>query len=245
MPSICLVLPLYNEIRTIPRTFGLVQEYGAKHPEITFRFVDDGSIDGTAEFLESVLAPERFPQIQLIRSPRNGGKGRAVQLGFSQSEEDYLIFSDGDLAYSLDHIPLMIEKLVDYPVVIGSRELKPYRARNSSLRRQVLGRAFNALTRAITGLPYRDTQAGLKGFQKLAARKIFACHQIQGFGFDVELLYLAHKFNYRVAEIYAQVNAEHSYKIGKLKLLRDSCKMFVDLLCIRWHDCLGHYESKS
>jgi glycosyltransferase involved in cell wall biosynthesis len=245
MPTTCVVLPVYNEIRIIRRTVERVFEYVDRDPETSFYFVDDGSNDGTAEYLRSSLEPGNHPQVHLLHYEPNRGKGYAIQLGFQQSAADYLVFTDGDLAYSLDHLGLIREKLVDHEVVIGSRELKPYLPRNSSLRRQILGRAFNRLARILAGLPYRDTQAGLKGFQREAARRIFAQKRIMGFGFDVELLFLAHKYKYRVAEIYAQVDTEHSYKNSKLKLLRDSLNMFADLLRIRRHDWRGDYDAAT
>jgi dolichyl-phosphate beta-glucosyltransferase len=243
MSSIRVVLPVYNELRAVPRTWAAVAHYARENEETSFCFVDDGSTDGTAEWLEAAIQRESNPRLQLIANKINRGKGHAIAVGFAQAgAEDYLIFTDGDLAYSLSHLPILQEKLDAYDVVIGSRELVPYRPLNTSFRRKVLGRGFNALARGISGLPYRDTQAGLKGFRAAAARRIFSHKRIMGFGFDVELLFLAHKYGLRVAEVQATVEAAHSYKTSKLKLMRDSVKMLGDLGAIRWHDWSGHYE---
>jgi len=243
MFTTCVVLPVYNEAAAIQRTLERVLVYAAAHPSVRFLFVDDGSSDQTAEYLERGLSNHGSLQVSQIRYSVNQGKGYAIDQGFLSSTEEYLIFTDGDLAYSLEHVGLIQQRLEEVDVVIGSRELKPYQPRNSSFRRQFLGRAFNWLTRLIAGLPYRDTQAGLKGFRRQAAVSIFARKRITGFGFDVEILYLAHRLGYRVEEIYAQVDRDHSYKNSKLKLLRDSASMFWDLLSIRWYDLRGLYKS--
>lgn len=243
MSSTRVVLPVYNELSAVPRTWEAVVQYVGENQNTSFCFVDDGSTDGTTEWLQTAITRESNPRLQLISNKVNSGKGHAIQIGFAQAgEEDYLIFTDGDLAYSLSYLAILQEKLETYDVVIGSRELVPYRPLNTSLRRKILGRGFNALARALSGLPYRDTQAGLKGFRAAAARRIFTHKRIMGFGFDVELLFLAHKYGFRVAEVQATVEAAHSYKTSKIKLVRDSVKMLGDLGAIRWHDWSGHYE---
>lgn len=243
MSSTRVVLPVYNELNAVPRTWAAVVQYARENQNTSFCFVDDGSSDGTTEWLQTAMARESNPRLQLIANSMNRGKGHAIQLGFAQAgEEDYFIFTDGDLAYALSHLDILQEKLGMHDVVIGSRELVPYRALNSSFLRKILGRGFNTLARVLSGLPYRDTQAGLKGFRVAAARRIFTQKRIMGFGFDVELLFLAHKYGFQVAEVQATVEAAHSYKTSKLKLVRDSIKMLGDLVAIRWHDWSGHYE---
>ena len=105
-----------------------------------------------------------------------------------------------------------------------------------------MGECFNFLARRILALPYRDTQAGCKGFRRDAARSIFEKSSISGFGFDAELLFIARKLGFSIMEISANVSKEHNYKKGKLKLMKDSVIMFCNLLHIRWNDLLGKYD---
>ncbi len=125
--------------------------------------------------------------------------------------------------------------------MIGSRRLSAGKVVRPSLRRRVLGETFNRLARIILNLPFRDTQAGLKGFRFEAAQRIFGKSSIPGFGFDAELLFLARKFGYSISEVPVNVSDRHSYKKGKLKLMRDSVTMFFNLLLIRGRNFAGKY----
>ncbi len=127
-------------------------------------------------------------------------------------------------------------------MVIGSRSLVHRTEKNTKLARQVLGWGFNRLARMILNLPYRDTQAGLKGFRRPVAQHLFSRQRIPDFSFDVELVFLARYFNYRITEVPAHVSEAHSYKISKVNLLRDPMKMFIDLVRIRVNSLRGLYK---
>ncbi len=127
-------------------------------------------------------------------------------------------------------------------MVIGSRNLPASSNAPRTWRRRILGNGFNWMVRRCVGLPYRDTQAGLKGFRSAAARRLFAKARVRGFSFDVEILYLAKKYGYRVAEVPVRVGADHSYKGSKLKLMKDSLRMFWGLFRIRLYDLAGLYS---
>ena len=104
-----------------------------------------------------------------------------------------------------------------------------------------MGWTFNRLARLALGLPHPDTQAGLKGFRRDVARTLFARQRVAGFGFDVEVLYLARRLGYRVGEIPARVSAG-SYAASQVDLVRDPLRMFRDLVSIRWRGAIGRYE---
>jgi glycosyltransferase involved in cell wall biosynthesis len=203
-------------------------------------FVDDGSTDGSGAELDDLIQEHGQPNIHLLRQPVNRGKGLAIKEGFAHLDNDLLCFTDGDLAYSFDHIDKLEAALAHFDVVIANRHLIPQHE-SVSLRRRILGECFNRLARRILGLPYRDTQAGLKGFRAGAARAIFRRQQITGFGFDAELLFIAHQRGYSIGEIAGYVNDHHSYKIGKVRLLKDSLRMLRDLFLIRRNGSRGLY----
>jgi hypothetical protein len=154
---------------------------------------------------------------------------------------DFLCFTDGDLAYSFDHIDKLQEALTQFDVVIANRRLIPQHE-NTSLRRRILGNIFNCLVRFILGMPYRDTQAGLKAFRLHVAKAIFQRQKIAGFAFDAEILFVAHQQGFSVGEIAIRVNDHHSYKKGKVRLLRDSLRMLRDLFQIRLNGARGLYS---
>jgi len=237
-----IILPMYNEQACIDQTFDAVLTYADAHPNYDFIFVNDGSTDNTAALLQARIAQSENDRILLLSYPQRGGKGYAVRRGIEVADGDYVCFLDGDLAYSLDHLDLMLSKLEWYDVVIGSRSLVSGGNQGLKPIRKLAGKIFNLLSRSILSLHYVDMQAGLKGFQKSAAQQLFSLQQLTGFSFDVELIYLARKQGYTIAEIPARVSPNHNYKLSKVNLLADSCKMLRDLLQIRLNDWLGWYE---
>ena len=163
-------------------------------------------------------------------------------MAFLRAEADFLIFIDGDLAYSFDHITPLLQSLKKHDIVIGSRSLTPQPREGSSARRAFLGWAFNRLACLLFGFDYPDTQAGLKGFTAEAAQKLFSRQKIDGFAFDAELLYLAKKLGLSVDQVPAQVSGQHTYKTSQVKLIFDSLRCLKDLFLIRWWSAMGAYK---
>lgn len=239
--SVAVILPIFNECGLVEEAVNAVRTFAVRNPHYQFLFVDDGSDDGTAEILRDIITGRGENAIAYFHHARNQGKGAAIRTGFSMVEADALCFIDADLAYSLDHLKQMEESLTTNDVVIGSRKMTAETTR-PSLRRHILGEIFNKLSRLILKLPFQDTQAGVKGFRLPAARRLFEKSSLNGFGFDVELLFLARKWGMPIAEIPARVNKRHSYKKGKLKLMKDSTTMLMNLLLIQWKDLTGKYD---
>ena len=156
-------------------------------------------------------------------------------------DADAYCFTDADLAYSLDYLKLIEEKLKTSDVIIASRSLLTRLSRESVTTRLFLSTLFNHLTRLILGLPFRDTQAGLKGFRRDAVKLILPKSKISRFSFDAELLFLARKYGLRVDEFHVSEHKEHSYKKGK-KLFIMSLSMFRELILIMWRNLIGRYN---
>ncbi|MGI0490671.1 glycosyltransferase [Alkalinema pantanalense CENA528] len=245
LAEVVIVLPVYNEQACIERTLNAIEAYLENHPNYIFLFVNDGSRDRTAAILTEHIRTVDHHQIQLLSYQPQGGKGHAIRTGMrcSQSElpGNFFCFLDSDLAYSLDHLDLLIEQLYEDEVVIGCRNQVAASLQRVSPLRKVAGKIYNWFSRAILGLSYRDMQAGLKGFRREAAQVLFAKQRLTGFSFDVELIYLAHKWGFSIGEIPATVSKSHQAKVSKVNLLQDSLKMLLDLLKIRWNDLLGRY----
>ncbi len=240
--QVSVVLPIYNEKECIQKTIDTVLDYIDRHAFVDFILVDDGSTDGTSQLLIDRLCTCQTTRLQLISCPDRQGKGHAVRQGINAATGDYICFMDGDLAYSLAHHYPLLEKLEDADIVIGCRSLICDRQRNLPLTRKITGRIFNLCSQSILNLRFRDMQAGLKGFRKEAAKALFKKQVINGFSFDVELIYLAQKMGYTIDEIPAWVSLSHDHKHSKVNLLRDSYKMLIDLFKIRYNDSLGRYE---
>lgn len=241
--GVVVVLPVYNEGTVVGEVVDEVARF-AGTPEASgyrFVFVDDGSTDNTAEAVrERILAHPGAP-MDLYQMKANSGKGEAIHAAFRLVEADLLLFTDGDLAYSLDHLPALAAALRTADVAIGSRGLIETNHERTPPLRRVMGWTFNRLARIILGLPYRDTQAGLKGFRAEAAEAIFRRRRLSGFSFDVELLFIARRLGLRIAEIPAHPSHDHAAKPSNVRLLRDPARMFVALLAVRGNALLGRY----
>jgi dolichyl-phosphate beta-glucosyltransferase len=242
LSTVAVILPVYNEAKVIEGVFGKVDEFAIGNPAFNFIFVDDGSFDLTAQLLSRQIERSGNSRFTLISYAPNQGKGFAVSRGMEHSDADLVCFLDGDLAYSLDHLPLLVEALRSHDVVTGSRSLVPEKQKNIQPARRIMGWGFNRLARVLLNLPYRDTQAGLKGFRRGAAERIFARQKIFDFSFDAELLFLARHLGYRIAEVPARVSETHVYKGSHVSLLRDTPLMFLSLIRIQCNRALGKYD---
>ena len=239
---VSVVLPVYNEQACIHQTFDAVVGYLYTHPNYQFIFVNDGSTDRTKPILESRIKLAQTQQIYLLSYSPQGGKGYAIRQGVDYAEGDYICFLDSDLAYSLNHLDLLVEQLQQCEVAIGSRNLATSHIKGLKFSRKIAGKAFNILSRSVLNLKYRDMQAGIKGFQKNAAKALFKRQSLTGFSFDVELIYVAKQRGYAIAEVPVIVSDHHQQKLSKVNLLQDSIKMLIDLLKVRWNDLTGRYQ---
>jgi glycosyltransferase involved in cell wall biosynthesis len=217
-----------------------LEEAIRKNPQLRVVVVDDGSNDGTGDAFKQQLKPLKNAEVKIL--PKNGGKGMAIRQGFQGAQEERLMFMDGDLAYSIEHLTSLVESLNKHDVVIGSRCLAPQAHGELPARRAFLGWGFNRFACWLLRINYPDTQAGLKGFTRDAAVRLFAKQKLTHFAFDVELLYLCRKLGLRVGQIPAQVSSQHAYTTSRVKLLRHSLKCFKEVLWIRWWSWTGAYR---
>lgn len=250
--TVHIIFPVYNEEAGSPSVVQQVAAFAADHPDYRFLFMDDGSSDGTPAVIAAAIEAESrtnpaASRVRVMGYRANGGKGHAIARGVAEisgNDEDPIIFTDGDLAYSLDHLPILVESLKTNDLVIGSRR-GPEGGYGAHLARNVMGWTYNRLARWVLGASFKDTQAGLKGFRLGAARKIFPALRQTGFGFDVELLYLARRFGFKIGEVPAVVSEFHKGKASRVNLLRDPRRMFIGLGAVKLNGWLGTYDRAS
>ncbi len=250
-------MPVYNESDTIEKTLLEVKEYAALHPDYFFLFVNDGSTDNTGDIIKSHLHQLPLKEvggnnpshtggggltnnISLMNLEENKGKADALKHAVREVDSDYIIFTDGDMAYSLDHVDVLLEALKSNDVAIGNRKLGENHPQKTQ--RFIAGEAFNRLARLLLNLSYTDTQAGIKGFTREAAKKLFSLSRIDDFAFDAELLYIAKLKGYHIAIIPARVNKMHQFGPSTIKVFRDSPGMFLSLLKIIFYRISGKYN---
>jgi glycosyltransferase involved in cell wall biosynthesis len=238
-----IILPAFNESSRIgpslEKTLAFVR---GKCWNTEIIVVNDGSRDDTAEIVRSFMP--QAPELRLLENPGNRGKGYSVRNGMLNARGDILLFSDADLSSPIyESIKLIgaIEQGAD--VAFGSRWLLAgTQTRRQSLLRQFVGRAYNRLLRVVLGLPYKDTQCGFKACTRSAAEVIFTRQQIEGWGFDPEMLFIARKFGLKMTEVAVEWANDDRSKINPLV---DGVKMFWELLRIRAHSLAGRYDQPT
>ncbi len=233
-PSLALVVPAFNEARRLDQTLPKMLDYLRRHrPGSELLVIDDGSTDETAQLTETIIAQHPEVTARLVRSPRNRGKGHAVRQGLLATDAPIALFSDADLSTPLAEMPRVLGPIEtgEYDVVFGSRALnRKLIGQRQSWQREQGGRVFNGLVRLATGLPFSDTQCGFKAFRMEAARPIIERAEIDGFGFDVELLFLAQKAGLRLLEV--PVRWDHN-EGSKVHLVHDSLRMLREIMGLR------------
>jgi dolichyl-phosphate beta-glucosyltransferase len=240
-PDLSVVIPAFNEESRVGPTLRDYVAYcraSARRAELIV--VDDGSLDRTSAVVNS-LASE-FPEIRLIRLAENHGKGHAVRSGVVNAQGKLVLFADADGATPLPEIERLEAALADgADVAIGSRALNDTRVRvNAKLYRRVIGRVFHGMVEMLTVPGVKDTQCGFKLFRGPVAHDLFSRMRIRGFSFDVEVLMMAQRRGYRIAEV--PVNWTHQPG-SKVNLVTDSVRMLRDLFVIRGRYMSGQYNS--
>src|SRR5947199_1878048 len=233
LPSFSAVIPAYNEANRIGDTLQQTLAYLLAHsPESELIVVNDGSSDSTGAVARDVLATAKI-QTCLLENIPNGGKGAAVRKGLLAATRPIGLFFDADLSTPLEEIPKVIEPITrdELDIAFGSRAIdSSLIGQHQPWRREYAGRVFNLLVRVATGLPFWDTQCGFKAFRLDVCRPILEAAQIDGFAFDVELLFLAHRAGLRIREIPVRWNHAEGSKVS---FFRDSLRMLREVIALR------------
>lgn len=243
MPKYSIIIPAYNESARLGSTLDRVLEYVSRQQwEAEIIVVNDGSRDHTADLVREYA--KNHPCLRLLENPGNRGKGFSVRNGMLNASGELLLFSDADLSSPIEEAPKLFAAIhAGADVAIGSRWLRPeLQTHRQSLLRQFYGRIFNVALRIVLGLNLSDTQCGFKAFTRDAAQKIFPQQQIERWGFDPELLFLARKLKMKIAEVpVAWAHVEGT----RISPLRDGLRMFGEVLKIRWNALTGKYSNPA
>jgi dolichyl-phosphate beta-glucosyltransferase len=234
LPPFTIVIPAFNEAGRIGGTLRATLEYlGRASPESELIVVNDGSTDATSEIAREAFSNAGPIKTRLIEHSPNRGKGAAVRAGLLAATKPVGLFSDADLSTPIDESPKLIQPIAagEVDIALGSRALdRRLIGQHQPWRREQGGRVFNFVVRVATGLPFWDTQCGFKAFRLDACRPILEKAQTEGFGFDVELLYLAWRAKLRMREIPVRWN---HYEGSKVSFFHDSLRMLGEVIALR------------
>ena len=243
--KLSIIIPAYNEERNLEKgVLGEVVDYldGASfsHEVIV---VDDGSSDKTCEIVKKFVKNKQ--NWRLIEN-KHGGKAWTVMTGLLEAKGEIALFTDMDQATPIPEVEKLLPKFDEgYDIVIGSRTGRA----GAPILRKLMAWGFAVLRGIILGLPFRDTQCGFKAFNQKAISKIVpkikgewgVLHTKGGAvnaGFDVELLYLAKKYGFKIVEVpieWKYVDTE------RVQVIKDAAAAIYDMIRIRWNDLMGKY----
>ena len=239
-PYLSVVIPAYNEEARIGSSLATVGGYlRAQGIEAEILVVDDGSTDGTRELVTQFLVDHPG---RLLTNVENRGKGYAVRRGICEAAGRWVLVSDADLSTPIEEHAKLAQAIRDHDLdmAIASRALADSRIEiHQNFLREWMGKVFNVLIRMTTRLRYRDTQCGFKLLDRERLRPIVEKMRVDGFAFDVELLFICDRFKLRVEEIPVLWRNDPDTTVG---LITDPLRMLIDLARIRWRFRRGLYN---
>jgi len=241
--DLSLVIPIYNAEAYVAESARLVHSYLSRLPSLTYEviFVDDGSHDRGAELLLSLA----LPSTTVLRLPCNLGKFGAIRAGMHAATGRCRIFTDGDVPYELDAIRYISDLILtrDLHLVIGDRTLpgSEYSEQLSPVR-GVVTKIFTLFVRILVAGGLFDTQCGVKGFRGDVADALFPLVRDTGFSGDVELLYIALKYNLEIKRVPVRLRRQGP---SSVRVVRHGLKMLRRISRLRRSWRRGYYHSEK
>ncbi len=247
--TLSVIIPCYNEERnfqqgSLEKVYTFLKEKFLSQYEVII--VDDGSSDASISLIEDYLKDKKN---WFLIKKEHQGKAAAVEEGVRRAVGRYVLFTDFDQATPINEAEKLLSFITQkgYDIVIGSREGKGSKREKEPFYRHLMGRVFNLLVQLLALPGIDDTQCGFKLFKTKQAKVLFPQLKVGHIqtkraytgAFDVELLYLARKRGLRIAEV--PVVWTH-YKTNRVDPIKDSLKMFADLVKIRVNDFTGKYD---
>jgi glycosyltransferase involved in cell wall biosynthesis len=240
-PFLSVVIPAFNEEARIAQTVGeFIAAFDRLALDAEVLVVDDGSSDRTAAVVEDAARNE--PRVRVVRAA-HAGKGAAVRRGMLETRGAWRFLADADLAMPVSELPHFLDaaRTTADEVLVGSREAAGATRVGEPRRRHVIGRLFNWMVKLIVLRGIEDTQCGFKLFSDRAAAALFPLQRLDGFGFDVEILFLARRAGFGIREIPVTWIYGRDSKVGLLSGARG----FLDILAVRWNQLRGAYPPRA
>ncbi|PJF36610.1 MAG: glycosyl transferase [Candidatus Thermofonsia Clade 1 bacterium] len=240
-PFLSIVIPALNEAQRLPESLAKIDAFLKQQPySAEVIVVENGSTDDTVGVVQAFM--RHHPYVRLFAGePR--GKGRAVRRGMLEARGAYRFLCDADLSMPIQEIKHFLPPVLEgYDVIIGSREAKGARRYNEPWHRHFMGRINNWIIKLFAVRGFEDTQCGFKAFTARAAEDLFGVSVINGIGFDVEILFIAQKRGYRIAEVPINWYFDPD---SRMRLIKDSLGILREIFAIRRNWNKGLYAKRA
>jgi dolichyl-phosphate beta-glucosyltransferase len=236
-PFLSVIIPAHNEENRLPNTLKQVIRFLDEQSFTSEMIVvENGSSDQTLAVAKKFA--EQHKQVHVLQSER--GKGAAVKMGMLEAKGEYRFMCDADLSMPVEEIAKFLPtSLGDFEIAIASREAKGAVRYNEPPYRHLGGRGINFLIQVLILPGLNDTQCGFKCFRADVVEKVFSLQTLQGWSFDIELLYIARQYDYRIQEV--PIHWYH-HSDTKVRALRDAIRMIQDIFRIRSNARRGVYK---
>lgn len=230
LEDLSVIIPAYNEELRIAETIEKIIEFLSKNiKKFEIIVVDDGSFDHTVSVVENLT--KKYFNLKLIKNEVNKGKGFSIKHGVSVSKGKYCLFTDADSSSPIENINAFLPYISEDTIIIGSRGLSQSKIEiHQPIFREYMGKCFNLLVRIFIFGGIRDTQCGFKMFSRNIANKVFPLLTVDGFAFDVELLFLGRKLGFKIVEL--PIIWRNDIR-STVRPFKDSARMFMEILKIR------------
>ncbi|HDD54948.1 MAG TPA: glycosyltransferase family 2 protein [Chloroflexi bacterium] len=240
-PFLSLIIPAYNEEARLPDTLQKAGAFLCEQPYTAeILVVDNNSTDQTAEIILDFSSQYKFIKGLFERNP---GKGAAVRCGMQQARGEYLFMCDADLSMPIEEINQFLPpRLEGFQVAIASREAPGSIRYDEPLSRHLGGRLMNWLIQLFILPGLNDTQCGFKCFTRESARDLFGKQTLDGWSFDIELLYMARQRGYKIVEV---AIPWIFHQESKVHAVRDALQILLDIRTIRKNHIQGMYDQEN
>lgn len=234
MIYLSIVIPCFNEQKRIPKTISKISSY-LKSKDFNYEIIviDDGSSDGTLSSISD------FADVIILKNEKNMGKGYSIRRGVLEAKGEYILFSDADLSTPIEELEKLLQEIEKNDIVIGSRAYQESQILiHQPWWREKMGKVFNLLVQRFLIKGFSDTQCGFKLF-KNDCKKIFSLSRINGFAFDVEIIFIAKKLGLKIKDIpITWVNSKES----KVNPIIAPIEMVIELIKIKINELKGIYK---
>lgn len=243
-PLLTIVIPAYNEEKRLPESLRQIAKFLRGQPYAAeVIVVENGSTDDTSGVVTRFGAEETGSEepfaLRLLHSAP--GKGAAVKMGMLAGRGEYLFICDADLSMPIEEIVKFLPPRLTYTrhaIAIGSREIPGSVRYDEPSYRHLMGRVFNFIVRVLAIPGVEDTQCGFKCFTREAAQTIFPLQTIDGWGFDIEVLFIGLRHGFTLTEVPINWYYKDNSRISPI---RDSINMVWEVLKIRRNARSGLY----